>query len=146
MLKRLSMFIVLIIPFAFLLACQETDVEGDVELLYSRSYQNTHDFEETYIYIGDYDTYVESGYPLDLEEDFFDDHALLSYEFTYSNLGTNIFMMDDFYINDNDQLIIRIKPNEENINVLPAFGPYAMVFSVDKDLYESVENFSVKHQ
>lgn len=139
------MVVVLILSFALLLSCQENHIQGDVELLYSRSYEDTHDFEDTYTYIGDYDTYLESGYPLELEEEFFDEHVLLSYEFTHSNLGTNIFVMDGFYINDDDKLIIRIKGNEDTIIVSPAFGPYAMIFSVDREMYESVEGFSVEH-
>lgn len=140
------MVIFLFLSFALLLSCQENHIQGDIELLYSRSYENTHDFEDIYIYIGDYETYLESGYPLELEEAFFDEHVLLSYEFTHGSLGTNIFIMDDFYINDNDELIIRIKLNEENIIVSPAFGPYAMVFSVDKEMYDSVEGFSVEQE
>ena len=80
-------------------------------------------------FIFDYESYLETNYELGLEEDFFNDYLLYSYYFI-NNLGTNIYRLHSYAIINND-LIIQCSTNRKII-VLPAFGPYLMVFKIKK--------------
>lgn len=124
----------------------ETQItEQKVKLLYSRSYSNTHDFEEPITLIESYAQYLESGYPLDLDESFFNDYVLYTYSFINANLGTNIYILDDYQLLESNILQINYKHNEGTIIVSPAFGPYAMIFEIEKSLYQSVDNVVVEY-
>lgn len=113
---------------------------GDVELLYSSSFSLQKKQITTFIF--DYESYLETNYELGLEEDFFNDYLLYSYYFINNNLGTNIYRLHSYAIINND-LIIQCSTNRKII-VLPAFGPYLMVFKIKKVFYESIDNILIK--
>lgn len=144
MMKKVFLFVVIIISsMAFISCSQNNHQEDQIELLYSRSYENVHDFDEPVIYIDNYNDYLESGYPLDIDATFFETKILYTYAFVNPNLGTNIFIYDDFDIDELNNLFINCVPRGGTINVSPAFGPYAMIFAIDIELYDSVNQVYV---
>ena len=124
---------------------EDTMDQGKITLLYSRSYVNFHDFDQAILLIDNYSDYVDSGYPLELDESYFDDYILYTFSFTNANLGTNIYVLDQYSVDEDNQLLIEFIHTEEMILVMPAFGQYAMIFSIDRALYDSVDGVSVEY-
>lgn len=124
---------------------EETMDQGKITLLYSRSYVNFHDFEQAILLIDNYSDYLDSGYPLELDESYFDDYILYTFSFTNANLGTNIYVLDKYSIDEDNQLLIEFIHTEEENLVLPAFGQYAMIFAIERSLYDSVDGVSAAY-
>jgi hypothetical protein len=114
-----------------------------IELLYSASYENRHDFDSPIMLIDTYEDYLESGYPIDLTESFFEDYVLYTYAFLHHAMGSDIFLLNGFEVSEMNDLIIYYEINEDVI-VLDAFGMYAMIFSISKPLYESVDEVTIE--
>lgn len=141
---RKTSLLLLILSSLFLFAsCVEENQEKmDIKLLYSSSYDNFNDFEEPILLILNYDDYIQSGYPLSLEEAFFDDYILYTYAFYHHVLGTNIFLYKQHEITETNVLNIFYEM-DESVIVSDAFGMYAMIFQIEKQLYESSESIHV---
>ena len=130
--KKLFTLLILLIPIFLFVGCVEVTELDDtkkIELIYSGSYSNFHDFEEPIKWVTSYAEYLESDYSFELNETYFDDYTLYTYSFIYSNLGKNIFLYDDYFLIDNNLLII-CDCNEGIVS--PAFGNYAIVFGIAK--------------
>ncbi|MCK9271437.1 MAG: hypothetical protein RBQ64_02400 [Candidatus Izemoplasmatales bacterium] len=108
-----------------------TPLMDEIYLLYSGSYLNFHDFVEPITWVTSYNEYLESDYSFELDERFFDDYSLYTYTFVNSNLGKDIFLYDDYLLIDNS-LIITCNTDEGSVS--PAFGEYAIVFAIPKEL------------
>ena len=123
-----------------LIGCSNEYEFDRVELLYSQSMNQ--DFNKYIEYINDYDTYLELGYSLDdVSKSTFDTHILYMYHFTNNNLGENIYLFDHYDIK-NGVLNLYCKENED-IQVSPAFGEYAMIFVIDKTLVDDANSIQV---
>lgn len=142
--KKISIFMILHIFVYFLVGCVELNENpDDISLLYSRSFENFNDFEQPILVVDHYDSYLSSGYPLDLDEDFFNNRILYTYSFEHYCMGTNIFLFNSYEITDDGILVIYYEIDND-ILVLDAEGMYAMIFEIDKDLYHSVDSLEVR--
>lgn len=142
--KKTSIFMILLIFMYLLVGCVELNENpDDISLLYSRSFDNFNDFEQPILVIDNYDSYLSSGYPLDLDENFFNNRILYTYSFEHYCMGTNIFLFNSYKITDDGILVIYYE-TDNDILVLDAEGMYAMIFEIDKDLYHSADSLEVR--
>ncbi len=138
--KKLIMIILILISF-LCVGCQQK-VAYHVEMLYSGSIGSSPSLVEVVQIIETFEDYETSGYALDLEASFFDEQMLYTYQFIAGSTGQNLYKMDHFVF-EHDRLTIFYEINQVlTIDVLSA---YAMVFSVDKALYEKTNQVTVKN-
>lgn len=119
-----------------LVSCLATD---DVILLYSSSYHEELDIKEI---IYNYDEYLSANYNMDLNEEFFEENFLYTYHFMNNRLGENIYLLSLYEIKDN-KLIIQLKENE-GTTLFTGFGPYTLIFSINKTYYQKVDEVIIK--
>lgn len=143
--RRVFKVLFLLCSVFVLMACEGSKYDQDsVKLLYSKSYGNVNDFDQPVIYIDNYSAYLDSGYPLNLEAAFFDDKVLYTYAFQNGSLGSGLFVFKSFLIDDDNRLVISYETRSGTIISSPAFGPYAMIFEIDKSLYDGVDGVIVQ--
>lgn len=135
--KKLCTILLLLISLAFIVSCTN---EEKVELMYSASYQDTNDFEEVIGYIDNYENYLLSGYPLNINENFFDKYILYSVSSYISVTGRNLYLYEG-YLKEEDVLIINLKQADTIASA--AEGIYVVIFKINKVLYESVNEIIV---
>ena len=136
---RKSLVIVLILVLSlFLISCE--DNKDEVKLLYSESNNTLTSLEGCFL--KDYEEYELLNLDLGLDEDFFTDKGLYVYLFMNNNLGKDIYKFKSYQLKTR---VLEITCYEnDNILVSPAFGTYAMIFEISKDLYESINVVAVK--
>lgn len=140
--KTSLLLFILLSLFLFASCVEENQEKMDIKLLYSSSYENFNDFDEPILLILNYDDYVLSGYALSLEEAFFDDYILYTYAFYHNVLGTNIFLYKQYEMTEANILNIFYEM-DESVIVSEAFGMYAMIFQIEKQLYQNAESIHV---
>lgn len=138
--KKLILGFILIIAAVLLSGCEIGNNGIEVKLLYSSSGINAN----VKTVIDNYDEYLEREYDLDLTSDFFNDSLIYTYVFQNNNLGEKLYDLDSYQLL-NERLEIKMKNSDDFTNkwVSPAFGPYVLVFSVNKEYYNNVKDVSV---
>lgn len=141
--KYFSIFLISCLFICLCVGCiDQNNYPNNIDLLYSKSYENFNDFDEPIEVIDTYDDYISSGYPLGLEKDYFNDKLLYTYTFYHYVMGSDIFLYHSDEITD-DILFIYYEINID-VEVLDAEGSYALIFGIDKDLFHSVVDVQVK--
>lgn len=131
--KNIFIFLTLIAFIFLFVGCVESNENSDqITLLYSGSYDNFNDFDKPITWITSYEAYLDSDYPFELEEAYFDEYSLYTYSFVHSDLGRDIFLYDNFQLINNSIVITCTINNEKTVS--PAFGNYALIFAVSKEI------------
>lgn len=134
--KRLLIVLLLAIFSIYITGC-ETE---KVELLYSASYHDINDFAEVVSYIDNYEDYLLSGYPLELEESFFKSNILYTVSEYINVTASNLHMLSSYELKDKTLKINLVK---NMINAGDAFSIYVNIFGINKKLFDKAKKVEV---
>lgn len=134
--KRLLIVLLLAIFSISITGC-ETE---KVKLLYSASYRDTNNFPEVVSYIDNYEDYLLSGYPLELEESFFKNNILYAVSEYINVTASNLHKLSSFELQDKTLKINLVK---NMINAGDAFSIYVNIFGINKKLFDKAEKVEV---